>query len=79
MNTTYLDFYENEVKKLGNFDFVPENDDNNNYNVVVKTPNYFKYKDKFPEVIEKLRLIRILCGKPTTEGLQTFDKRHTSS
>jgi organic radical activating enzyme len=48
-----LDFYEDEVKKLGNFDFVPEND-NNNYNVVVKTPNYFKYKDKFPEVIEKL-------------------------
>ena len=24
-----LDFYENEVKKLGNFDFVPENDNNN--------------------------------------------------
>jgi len=48
-----LDWYENEVTKLGNFDFIPEND-YNNYNVVVRTPNYFKYKDKFPEVLEKL-------------------------
>jgi len=48
-----LDWYENEVKKLGNFDYVPEND-YNNYNVVVKTPNYFKYKDNHPEVVEKL-------------------------
>jgi len=48
-----LDFYENEVKKLGNFDFVPEND-MNNYNVVLKTPNYLKYKDNHKEVIEKL-------------------------
>jgi len=48
-----LDWYENEVKKLGNFDYVPEND-MNNYNVVVETPNYFKYKDNHPEVVEKL-------------------------
>tara|TARA_Y200000002_G_scaffold314373_1_gene272097 strand:+ start:712 stop:1536 length:825 start_codon:yes stop_codon:yes gene_type:complete len=48
-----LDWYENEVKKLGNFDYVPENN-MNNYNVVVKTPNYFKYKDNHPEVVEKL-------------------------
>lgn len=48
-----LDFYENEVKKLGNFDFVPEND-NNNYNVVVRTPNYYKYRDKHSDVIKKL-------------------------
>ena len=48
-----LDFYENEVTKLGNFDFVPEND-MNNYNVVLKTPNYLKYKDNHKEVIEKL-------------------------
>ena len=48
-----LDWYENEVKKLGNFDYVPEND-KNNFNVVVRTPNYFKYKDKYPEVLEKL-------------------------
>ena len=26
----------------------------NNYNVVVKTPNYYKYKDNHPEVLEKL-------------------------
>jgi len=48
-----LDFYENEVKMLGNFDFVPEND-KNNYNVVVRTPNYYKYKDNHPEVLKKL-------------------------
>ena len=48
-----LDWYENEVTKLGNFDFIPEND-NNNYNVVVKTPNYFKYKDNYPEVLKQL-------------------------
>ena len=48
-----LDWYEDKVKKLGNFDYVPEND-KNNFNVVVKTPNYFKYKDKYPEVVEKL-------------------------
>ncbi len=48
-----LDWYEDEVKKLGNFDYVPEND-MNNYNVVVRTPNYFKYKDNHPEVVEKL-------------------------
>lgn len=48
-----LDFYEDKVKKLGNFDFVPEND-MNNYNVVVRTPNFYKYKDNHKEVIEKL-------------------------
>ena len=48
-----LDWYEHEVTKLGNFDYVPEND-YNNYNVVVTTPNYFKYKDKYPEVMKKL-------------------------
>ena len=48
-----LDWYEDEVKKLGNFDYVPENDFNN-YNVVVRTPNYFKYKNKYPDVLKKL-------------------------
>ena len=48
-----LDWYENEVKKLGNFDYVPENE-YNNYNVVVKTPNFFKYKDNHPEVVKEL-------------------------
>ena len=50
-----LDFYENEVKKLGNFDFVPEND-NNNYNVVVRTPNYYKYRENHLDVIKKLMI-----------------------
>ena len=49
-----LDWYEHEVTKLGNYgDFVPEND-MNNYNLVVKTPNYFKYRHKYPEIVKKL-------------------------
>ena len=48
-----LDWYEDEVKMLGNFDFVPENDFNN-YNVVVKTPNYFAFNHKYPEIMKKL-------------------------
>ena len=48
-----LDWYKDEVKKLGNFDYISEND-KNNFNVVVRTPNYFKYKDKYPEVLKKL-------------------------
>ena len=66
-----LDFYENEVKKLGNFDFVPENN-MNNYNVVVKTPNFFKYKDKFPEVLKKLdhknTMWKAFNGRTPTKG-----------
>ena len=30
-----------KLTKLGNFDFVPENDFNN-YNVVVRTPNFLQ-------------------------------------
>ncbi len=49
-----LDWYEHEVTKLGNYgDFIPENDFNN-YNVVVRTPNFYKYKDKYPEILKKL-------------------------
>jgi len=48
-----LDFYPNEIKKLGNYDFLQSND-LNNYNVVLKTPNYFKYMANYPEEIEKL-------------------------
>ena len=48
-----LDWYADGVKKLGNFDFVPENDFNN-YNVVVQTPNYYEFAHKFPDVIKKL-------------------------
>lgn len=39
-----LDFHEDKIEKLGNFDFIPEND-LNNYNVIIKTPNYFKYRE----------------------------------
>ena len=49
-----LDWYDHEVTKLGNYgDFVPENN-MNNYNVVVKTPHYFKYRHKYPEIVKKL-------------------------
>ena len=54
-----LDFYEDGIKKLGNLDrlepygFIQPND-YNNYNLCVKTPNYFKYKDRFPEEMKKL-------------------------
>ena len=48
-----LDWYENKVEKLGNFDYVPEND-LNNYNVVVRTPNFYKYRENHLDVIKKL-------------------------
>lgn len=41
-----LDFHENKIEKLGNYDFLPEND-KNNYNLIIKTPNYFKYRENF--------------------------------
>ena len=41
-----LDFYEDKIEKLGNYDFLPEND-KNNYNLIIKTPNYFKYRENF--------------------------------
>tara|TARA_B100000424_G_scaffold67817_2_gene50281 strand:- start:11242 stop:12051 length:810 start_codon:yes stop_codon:yes gene_type:complete len=41
-----LDFYEYKIEKLGNYDFFGEND-KNNYNLIIKTPNYFKYRGKY--------------------------------
>ncbi|MEO0335704.1 MAG: hypothetical protein AAF202_04895 [Pseudomonadota bacterium] len=41
-----LDFYEDRIEKLGKYDFLPENE-NNNYNLVIRTPNYFKYMHNF--------------------------------
>lgn len=41
-----LDFYEDRIEKLGNYEFFGEND-NNNYNLIIKTPNYFKYRENF--------------------------------
>jgi len=41
-----LDFYEDNIEKLGNYDFFQEND-KNNYNVIIMTPNYFKYRENF--------------------------------
>ena len=54
-----LDFYEDKIEKLGNLDrlepygFIQPNE-LNNYNLCVKTPNYFKYKDNYPEEMKML-------------------------
>ena len=40
-----LDFYSDKIEKLGNYDFLPEND-KNNYNLIIETPGYFEYRDK---------------------------------
>ena len=40
-----LDFYGDKIEKLGNYDFLPEND-KNNYNLIIETPGYFEYRDK---------------------------------
>ena len=41
-----LDFHEDKIEKLGNWPFLPENE-LNNYNLIIKTPNYFKYRENF--------------------------------
>tara|TARA_B100000900_G_scaffold381864_1_gene368613 strand:- start:16 stop:849 length:834 start_codon:yes stop_codon:yes gene_type:complete len=41
-----LDFYEDKIEKLGNWPFLPENN-KNNYNLIIETPGYFKYRDNF--------------------------------
>jgi hypothetical protein len=39
-----LDFHEDRIEKLGNYDFFEEND-NNNYNLIIETPGYFEYRE----------------------------------
>jgi organic radical activating enzyme len=41
-----LDFHEDRIEKLGNYDFLSENE-KNNYNLIIETPNYFKYRENF--------------------------------
>ena len=41
-----LEFYEDRIEKLGNWPFLPLND-KNNYNLIIETPGYFKYRDRF--------------------------------
>jgi len=41
-----LDFYEDRIEKLGNYDFFEKNN-KNNYNLIIETPNYFKYREKY--------------------------------
>ena len=46
MEHLVLDFYEDRIEKLGNYDFLEENA-KNNYNLIIETPNYFKYREKY--------------------------------
>lgn len=46
MEHLVLDFHEDRIEKLGNYDFFLANE-SNNYNIIIKTPNYFKYRDNF--------------------------------
>lgn len=41
-----LDFHEDKIEKLGNYQFFQENDFNN-YNLIIKTPGYFEYRNNF--------------------------------
>ena len=41
-----FDFHEDKIEKLGNWPFLPDNE-LNNYNLIIKTPNYFKYRENF--------------------------------
>jgi organic radical activating enzyme len=43
MEHLVLDFYEDRIEKLGNYNFFEENN-NSNYNVIIMTPNYFEYR-----------------------------------
>ena len=40
-----LDFYEDRIEKLGNYEWFEPND-LNNYNLIIETPGYFNYRDK---------------------------------
>jgi len=40
-----LDFYEDRIEKLGNYDFFEEND-LNNHNLIIRTPGYYDFKEK---------------------------------
>ena len=44
MEHLVLDFHEDRIEKLGNYPFIQPNE-NNNYNLVIQTPNYFKYRE----------------------------------
>ena len=46
MEHLVLDFYEDKIEKLGNYDFFEENN-NSNYNVIIMTPNYFEYRKNY--------------------------------
>jgi len=42
-----LDFTKTTIEKLGEYDFFPKND-LNNYNIIIKTPAYFDYRQRYP-------------------------------
>jgi len=47
-----LDFHEDKIEKLGNYDFFTKNN-LNNYNIIIKTPGYFQYEKNF-EISDKI-------------------------
>jgi len=75
-----LDFYEDRIEKLGNFPWLPENN-LNNYNLVVKTPNYYEYKDNFPEdmkaIDHKNTMFKSFNGR--TPNKEDVTKVHTQA
>ncbi len=66
-----LDFYPDKIKKLGNYDYLAPND-MNNYNVVLKTPNYFKYIANYPEFKKQLEhkntMFKAFNGRTPSKG-----------
>ena len=46
MEHLVLDFYGDKIEKLGNYDFFEENN-KNNYNIVIATPGYFEYRKNY--------------------------------
>lgn len=53
MEHLVLDFHEDRIEKLGNYDFFDAND-LNNYNVIIETPNFIEYRKNFADLELKL-------------------------
>ena len=75
-----LDFHEDGIEKLGNYDFFEEND-KNNYNIIIMTPNYFKYRENHDLSIidhRNTKLKKFNSRSPNFEDLEQapeFDRR----
>lgn len=65
-----LDFHEDKIEKLGNFDFFKKNN-KNNYNIIIKTPGYFEYRKNF-KLSEKIDHENTILKKYNSRS-PTFD------